>query len=86
MASKTERTVIDAAGLVQGIVLITFPAASTIFIAKSAGFITKSADQVSLALTRVQDLADRDPGRGDCGPPLLSARSPVPPARPSTAR
>jgi hypothetical protein len=33
MASKTERTVINAAGLVQGIVLVTFPAASlsTIF-------------------------------------------------------
>ena len=31
MASKTERTIINAAGLVQGIVLVTFPAASTIF-------------------------------------------------------
>src|SRR5215469_20507 len=31
MASKTERTIIHAAGLVQGIVLVTFPAASTIF-------------------------------------------------------
>jgi MFS family permease len=31
MASKAERTVINAAGLVQGIVLVTFPAASTIF-------------------------------------------------------
>ena len=31
MASRTERTVINAAGLVQGIVLVTFPAASTIF-------------------------------------------------------
>jgi hypothetical protein len=27
-ASKTERTIINAAGLVQGIVLVTFPAAS----------------------------------------------------------
>ena len=35
MASKTERTVINAAGLVQGIVLVTFPAASTIFTDKS---------------------------------------------------
>ena len=35
MASKTERTVVNAAGLVQGIVLVTFPAASTIFTSKS---------------------------------------------------
>jgi fucose permease len=35
MASKTERTVVNAAGLVQGIVLVTFPAASTIFTDKS---------------------------------------------------
>src|SRR5580700_9890192 len=35
MASKTERTVINVAALVQGIVLVTFPAASTIFTEKS---------------------------------------------------
>ena len=35
MASKTERTVVNVAGLVQGIVLVTFPAASTIFTSKS---------------------------------------------------
>jgi MFS family permease len=35
MASKTERTIINAAGLVQGVVLVTFPAASTIFTEKS---------------------------------------------------
>jgi MFS family permease len=35
MASKTERTVVNAAGLVQGIVLVTFPALSTIFTSKS---------------------------------------------------
>jgi predicted MFS family arabinose efflux permease len=35
MASKTERTAINAAGLVQGIVLVTFPAASTIFTSNS---------------------------------------------------
>ena len=35
MASKTERAVVNAAGLVQGIVLVTFPAASTIFTSKS---------------------------------------------------
>jgi Major Facilitator Superfamily len=35
MASQTERTVINAAGLVQGIVLVTFPAASTIFTSKT---------------------------------------------------
>jgi hypothetical protein len=31
MASPTENKVVYAAGLVQGIVLVTFPAASTIF-------------------------------------------------------
>ena len=35
MASKTERTIINAAALVQGVVLVTFPAASTIFTDKS---------------------------------------------------
>jgi hypothetical protein len=35
MASKAERTIINAAGLVQGIVLATFPAASTIFTDKN---------------------------------------------------
>jgi predicted MFS family arabinose efflux permease len=35
MASKAERTIINAAALVQGIVLVTFPAASTIFTDKS---------------------------------------------------
>jgi len=35
MASQTERTVINAAGLAQGIVLVTFPAASTIFTSTS---------------------------------------------------
>jgi fucose permease len=35
MASKTEQTVVNVAGLVQGIVLVTFPAASTIFTSKS---------------------------------------------------
>ncbi len=35
MASKTERMMVNAAGLVQGIVLVTFPAASTIFTSKS---------------------------------------------------
>ena len=35
MASKTERAAVNMAGLVQGIVLVTFPAASTIFTEKS---------------------------------------------------
>src|SRR5215471_394283 len=35
MASKAERATINAAGLVQGIVLVTFPAASTVFTDKS---------------------------------------------------
>ena len=35
MASRTEGVVVNLAGLVQGIALVTFPAASTIFTAKS---------------------------------------------------
>jgi fucose permease len=35
VASKAESAVVNAAGLVQGIVLVTFPAASTIFTSKS---------------------------------------------------
>jgi predicted MFS family arabinose efflux permease len=35
MASRTESTVVNVAGLVQGIVLVTFPAASTIFTSKT---------------------------------------------------
>ncbi len=31
MASRNETTVVYAAGVVQGIVLVTFPAASTVF-------------------------------------------------------
>lgn len=36
MASKTERTVVNAAGLVQGIVLVTSPAASTVSFGETA--------------------------------------------------
>jgi hypothetical protein len=38
MASKTERTVVNVAGLVRGIVLVTFPAASAIFTKKPAAW------------------------------------------------
>ena len=57
MVSKTERTVINAAGLVQGIVLVTFPAASTIFTEKSGYGLSSSQygdmflPQVALAIT-----------------------------------
>jgi fucose permease len=57
MASKTERTVINAAGLVQGIVLVTFPAASTIFTSTSEYGLSSSQygamflPQVALAIT-----------------------------------
>ena len=57
MASKTERAVINAAGLVQGIVLVTFPAASTIFTEKSEYGLSSSQygdmflPQVALAIT-----------------------------------
>jgi MFS family permease len=57
MASKTERTIINAAGLVQGIVLVTFPALSTIFTSKteyglsSTQYGTMFLPQVVLAIT-----------------------------------
>jgi fucose permease len=57
MASKIERTVVNAAGLVQGIVLVTFPAASTIFTEKSEYGLSSSQygamflPQVALAIT-----------------------------------
>ena len=57
MASKTERTTINAAGLVQGIVLVTFPAASTIFTSKTEYGLSSSQygnmflPQVALAIT-----------------------------------
>ena len=36
MASRAESVTVNAAGLVQGIALVTFPAASTIFTARSS--------------------------------------------------
>jgi fucose permease len=57
MASKTERTIVNAAGLVQGIVLVTFPAASTIFTDKSEYGLSSTQygdmflPQVALAIT-----------------------------------
>ncbi len=57
MASKTERTIINAAALVQGIVLVTFPAASTIFTDKSEYGLSSTQygdmflPQVALAIT-----------------------------------
>ena len=57
MASKAERTIINAAGLVQGIVLVTFPAASTIFTDQSEYGLSSTQygdmflPQVALAIT-----------------------------------
>jgi hypothetical protein len=57
MASKTERAIVNAAGLVQGIVLVTFPAASTIFTSKSEYGLSSTQygdmflPQVALAIT-----------------------------------
>jgi MFS family permease len=57
MASKTERTVVNAAALAQGIVLVTFPAASTIFTDKSEYGLSSTQygimflPQVALAIT-----------------------------------
>jgi fucose permease len=57
MASKTERTVINAAGLVQGVVLVTFPALSTIFTSKPGYGLSSTqygdmfVPQVALAIT-----------------------------------
>ena len=56
MASKAERTAVNAAGLVQGIVLVTFPAASTIFTSSDQYGLSSSAygnmflPQVALAI------------------------------------
>ena len=52
MASAAERTVINAAGLVQGIVLVTFPAASTIFTAPS-GYGLSSSQYGNMFLPQV---------------------------------
>lgn len=63
MASKTERTVVNAAGLVQGIVLVTFPSASTIFTSKSEYGLSNSQygamflPQVALAIAASLALA-----------------------------
>src|SRR5215469_1263857 len=57
MASKAERTAVNAAGLVQGIVLVTFPALSTIFTSKSEYGLSSTQygdmflPQVALAIT-----------------------------------
>jgi fucose permease len=57
MASKTERAVVNAAGLGQGIVLVTFPALSTIFTSKSEYGLSSTQygdmflPQVALAIT-----------------------------------
>jgi hypothetical protein len=67
MASKTERTVINAAALVQGIVLVTFPAASTIFTDKSEYGLSSTQygdmflPQVALAITTSTRLAGAGP-------------------------
>src|SRR5215470_2340712 len=57
MASKAERTAVNAAGLVQGIVLVTFPALSTVFTSKNEYGLSSSQygamflPQVALAIT-----------------------------------
>jgi fucose permease len=52
MASRSERTVVNLAGLVQGIVLVTFPAASTIFTATN-GYGLSSARYGGMFLPQV---------------------------------
>jgi hypothetical protein len=76
MVSKAERTIINAAGLVQGIVLVTFPAASTIFTSKSEYGLSSSQygamflPQVALAIAGRPDTpmsgadADVEPSPG----------------------
>src|SRR6516164_768595 len=57
MPSRAERRIVNVAGLVQGIVLVTFPAASTIFTEKSEYGLSSSQygnmflPQVALAIT-----------------------------------
>ena len=59
MASKTERTVVNAAGLVQSIVLVTFPAASTIFTSKSEYGLSSS--QYATAVTHTWGIGASSP-------------------------
>jgi MFS family permease len=52
VASKAERAAVNAAGLVQGVVLVTFPAASTIFTAGS-GYGLSSSEYGNMFLPQV---------------------------------
>jgi hypothetical protein len=53
MASRTESAVVNVAGLVQGIVLVTFPAASTIFTERSEYGLSSSQYGTMLVVTFV---------------------------------
>ena len=55
MATEKEAKVVYAAGLVQGIVLVTFPAASTIFTDPAQYAEGKSLEDVTKPLTAADD-------------------------------
>ena len=55
MATRREANVVHAAGLVQGIVLVTFPAASTIFTDPAQYAEGKSLEDVTKSLTAAHD-------------------------------
>ena len=55
MATRTEANTVYAAGLVQGIVLVTFPAAGTIFTDPAQYAEGKSLEDVTKSLTAAHD-------------------------------
>ena len=55
MATRTEANTVYAAGLVQGIVLVTFPAAGTIFTDPAQDAEGKSLEDVTKSLTAAHD-------------------------------
>jgi hypothetical protein len=64
MASRTENQVVNLAGLVQGITLVTFPAASSIF-TDSTEYDLSNTQYGAMFLPQVVTGADRLPSGAD---------------------
>jgi hypothetical protein len=71
-ASRGERAAVNAAGLVQGIVLVTFPAASTIFTARSSYDLSSSQYGLMFAPQVITAVVASLLGAGLLGPGLAS--------------